>query len=287
MLLKYLKLTLLTLSLVATQPAIAQSYDDIANAHDAPETYYGSTKGWKVYAGYRLGKLRYCVAETSEYGTKIRIGVGAGSSAGQWQVALPYPSKPNWNGAMEIDGDRRSASGTAIGKWTVVWLGLDELDRLKNGNTAIFDIGRASLDYSLNGSSAAILKVKECIARGGSPRKAKKKRTYAPTKRTTAPQKQRTIRASSNRCPRIGSVASPASNQGTRIEFQYEIASGIAAQIYWIDFQGNPVSYATFSGAPVVIDTSVGHVWIVKDFSGKFYGGVHRARSGHTVIVVR
>ena len=70
------------------------------------------------------------------------------------------------NTQIEVDGDVRPTGGSAAGPWTFVWLQMSDLDRIRNGNTMILDIHRASLDFQLRGTAAAITKIEECVTQG-------------------------------------------------------------------------------------------------------------------------
>lgn len=143
--------------------ADAYQLASIAGTPGARETLYGTASGYKVYRGVIAGKVRYCVAERRFDQTALRIGY----DGGQWQVAVPYEVKPDYYGGYQIDGKGRGMSGTAGNGWTFWWLGAAELQMLRNGNELVMDIARASLDFPLAGSWAAISKVEECVHRKG------------------------------------------------------------------------------------------------------------------------
>jgi len=106
-------------------------------------------------------RLRYCVAERDFGGSILRIGF----DGGQWQLAVPYGSDPDYYGEFDVDGHTAGLSGTAANGWTFAWISAPHLDAIKEGNLMILDIGKASLDFTLDGSTAAILKVQECVQR--------------------------------------------------------------------------------------------------------------------------
>lgn len=126
------------------------------------ETYYGTARGWTVYSAKLRGEFGYCVGETEVDGINLRIGF----DGGQWQIALPKPNPRDHIESLEIDGRRWTVIGTIDATHAYAWLGLPELDAIKNGNLMILDIGRASFDYPLRGTAATILKVQECVTRG-------------------------------------------------------------------------------------------------------------------------
>lgn len=147
---------------------IADDYEvaNIAGMRGVYETPYGNARGYQVYAGSANGTFKYCVGERDFNGVRLRIGF----DGGQWQVALPHKSRPDYYSQYEVDGVRRGMSGTADGNWTFWWLGMPELDQLRNGSMLIMDVGRASYDFDLKGSAATITKIEECIQRRGKRR---------------------------------------------------------------------------------------------------------------------
>lgn len=137
---------------------------NIVGKGESKEYSYAIARGWKVYSALHKNRFAYCVGTHSfPGGGEVRLGY----DNAQWQIALPVNSKKNWEGFLGIDGEFRYASGTAAGNWTIAWLGLPDLNKLKSGNQAIFDYGRANYDFPLIGSAAAIAKVKECVQRAG------------------------------------------------------------------------------------------------------------------------
>ncbi|QYK42765.1 MAG: hypothetical protein KF887_06585 [Paracoccaceae bacterium] len=160
----------------AAVPAAAQNnvyggYDIVALA--GQETFYGEARGWNVFAARAPSGPAYCFAEAVRSdGAAHRLGW----DGMQWQLAVPVASTPEWEGTLRVDGlgsgqgyGRGSdhASGTAVGGWTIAWLGMAELDGLRQGREAILGLGRGDYDFMLSGSAAAILKVEECMAQPG------------------------------------------------------------------------------------------------------------------------
>ncbi|NUB43124.1 hypothetical protein GEU84_001905 [Fertoebacter nigrum] len=136
------------------------------------ETFYASARNWHVFSARGPVGFAYCFAEGVRDGAAYRLGW----DGMQWQLAVPITSSPDWQGTLQIDGAGSGqgylrggdySSGTASGGWTIAWLGLAELDGLQKGSVAVLGPGRADFDFSLAGSTAAILKVEECVARQG------------------------------------------------------------------------------------------------------------------------
>lgn len=136
---------------------------NIANVKGARETQYSPpVRGWKIVVGTVKGKAAYCTAISKQGGADLRFGY----DGGQWQMAVKYGARRGeFAGTMEIDGKQSGTYGVSDGQWTFLWLNLGERDALMNGKQAIFEVGKASLDYSLNGAAAAALKVEECVQR--------------------------------------------------------------------------------------------------------------------------
>lgn len=137
---------------------------NIVGKGKSKEYRYAISKKWKIYSALYKDQFAYCVgAFNFAGGGKVRLGY----DNAQWQIALPVNNKKNWEGFLQIDGTVRSASGTAAGNWTIVWLGLPDLDKIRRGNNAKLGYGRADYDYPLSGSASAIKKIKECVERAG------------------------------------------------------------------------------------------------------------------------
>lgn len=138
---------------------------DIAGPYQANESFYAAARGWDVYKAHDVNRNAYCVAINERNdGNTVRIGW----DGLQWQVAVPVQSSSDWSGAFEVDGQVFNfASGTAVDSWTIVWIGLPEVDAMKAGSRAVVGAGRADYDFSLAGSNAAMLKVEECVNNGG------------------------------------------------------------------------------------------------------------------------
>lgn len=207
---------------------------------------------------------------------------------------------------MEIDGKVTGLAGTVANRWTVAWLSVGELDAIKAGHQLIMNIGKASLDFSLSSTTATVLKVQECLQyRGKSRRKiavvknkpvpsAKSYSAYGKKSNTQPTQNNRVSNnynvANNNNavqtCPPFRQFVSPASNQNATVEFIYNIASGIAANVYWIDFNGNLVEMGILRPS-LNLNTYVGHTFVVRDFSRNCYGGILTIRPGHNRFDIR
>ncbi|MYZ46474.1 hypothetical protein [Propylenella binzhouense] len=136
---------------------------DIGGVPEAEETNYGTARGWRVVAATVAGNFAYCAGETDDRGTIWRMGW----DGMQWQVAVAADVRPDWNGYLDVDGDSRPISGSAGGGWALLWLGMQELDKIRNGNTMVVDTGGASIRHRLIGTAAVATKIEECVQRRG------------------------------------------------------------------------------------------------------------------------
>lgn len=137
---------------------------DIVGTGQTHEKFYATVRGWTVLAASAGNKHAYCVGEYRQNGYHVRLGV----DVGQWQLAVPLPSNPDWDGALAVDGQSRITGGSAVAGWTVAWLSRWDVDRLAQGNQAVLDINKVSYDFPLLGSAATITKIEECQQRQGS-----------------------------------------------------------------------------------------------------------------------
>ncbi|MEY8880904.1 hypothetical protein [Donghicola sp. XS_ASV15] len=139
---------------------------DIVGGMGIVESPYAEVRGWNVVYGFDGNRPAYCAAETGTGTLRWRLGY----DGGQWQLAIPSsPSGPNsdWSSNWEVDGVARPISGIATENWTIAWLGLEELDRVRQGNVMIIDIGRESAEKQLYGTAAVVTKILECQERSG------------------------------------------------------------------------------------------------------------------------
>ena len=149
----------------AAMPVQAQDMRNIANEKGSREYGYGDTRGWVVASGWIGPKFSYCFAERVIDGEPMRIGF----DNAQWQLAIPVPSKKDYEGSITVDGRNWYANGSSDGKWTFIWLDLRMVDSLRNGREVIIELGRASINKPLAGIAASITKVEECLQKRGMP----------------------------------------------------------------------------------------------------------------------
>jgi len=158
-----LKPKTLTINPIGGGPAQYGGFNVVGKGK-SKEYRYAISKNWKIYSALYKDQFAYCVGAYSfPGGGKVRLGY----DNTQWQIALPVNNKKNWEGFLQIDKNVGHATGTAAGNWTIVWLGLPDLDKIRKGSKAKLGYGRADYDFSLNGSAAAIKKIKQCVQRAG------------------------------------------------------------------------------------------------------------------------
>lgn len=136
---------------------------DIGGTPEADESRYGAVRGWTVYSATIAGRFAYCAGEFDDRGSPWRLGW----DGLQWQAAVALDAEPDWSGALDVDGDSRPISGSAKGGWTIAWLGMAELERIRDGNEMILDVGRVSIDHRLIGTAAVITRIEECVQLNG------------------------------------------------------------------------------------------------------------------------
>jgi hypothetical protein len=294
--------------LLSPGPAAAQnSYGgfDIAGDGSVRESNYSSVRGWNVVSAVKGGRFAYCAGEFNDGGGVWRLGrdlLTDGSH--QWQIAFPFPSQPHWEARLEIDGDARAASHEAGRDWTFLWLGLPELDRIRNGNEMIVSLDKHDIQRRLSGTAAVITKIEECVQRrgkggtGGSAVIAAPKPAPGPGggQKSQAP-------AASQSAVAGGAYVAPVAATGcespsdwthydgdpTTVTFRYDLASDRATQIYWVDPTGAFVSMGIFDRvSPVLsLDTFVGHMFVVRDSDGTCLSWFQIEPVGHNDITVQ
>lgn len=217
------------------------------------ETAYGETGGWTVSSATVDGKFAYCAGETHA-GGQWRLG----TDGMQWQLGVPYaPSTGEWQGEYEIDGRRMPASGVAANGWSFMWLGLQELDEVRNGSEIILDIARASIDLSLKGTAAVITKIEECLSRQGAGGNASAASTA---------QSQTDLYPTFEMCQPAGSVRTERNGPETAVTFRVDNSVPVPVDLFWIDPNGTSHPYGQIApGQSMQMNTYAGHLWMATD----------------------
>ena len=138
-----------TLALLAA-PALAEAPDYSV----AGGTLYGSVKGWTVVKSEQFG--------CSAYPEAMPIVFNA-PPAGGWQLIFPYVgAKGDFEGSIDVD--KFSFTETYFGEagWMYSSFPLGMRQAVAAGNRIHAEIGPVQADLTLQGSTAAMLKVEEC-----------------------------------------------------------------------------------------------------------------------------
>lgn len=172
-------------------PALAQAPvigDGIFNIVDDPEVtqgdFYAEVRGWNVFSGSTDEGFAFCAAEIELPGLIWRFGY---DSSPQWQVAVKHRySGDTPYGTFDVDGRKSGMSGWGSGEWVILWPHKGEYDAIASGNRMEIHLGEVWYEMQLHGTSAAALKVQECVANRGNPdRVAASARPTAPARPST------------------------------------------------------------------------------------------------------
>lgn len=249
----------------------------------ADEVEYGNVKGWRVFSSVGDFGLEYCAIARDNGNVELRIATNGEG----WQLAMPYYDSGNGlEGAWGFDGFEDTAPFYTDGDgWAYMDVSTSMLGSLHSQSNLSLELDRGPQHFSLSGSSAAMNKAIECVQRGGIAGTA----SSAPPSQKPQVTNTANVAQGARTCPRMGSVASYEGGAPVTVEFDYQIASGRATLIYWLDTAGNPVDMATFdpSNPYVQLDSYVGHTFIVKDFDGNCYGDFYEAGVANNYFSVR
>lgn len=253
----------------------------------AQQVYYGQTRGWTTTADYDAGRFLGCGAEISRDGGTWRI---ARDAPGAWQLIFAAPGNVGTS-PVTLDIDRATFPyNRAEGDGTHVYVAVDysSLEAVRRGNwmTVSFQ-GGASGTLSLAGTAAAILKVEECVAYAGQPSSG---RGTAPSQGTSTTPRV----GGSAPQPYAGGGACPDRMTHTSVEAggaasaYFVNATNRALMIYWVDAYGEVSETAPLpANDGIVLDTTIGHAFFVRDFQGACYGGAIRVDGPAVRIDIR
>ena len=263
------------------------SYTDTVGGPGTTEKRYAVVRDWSVYSGKTNGKFKYCVGQKSTHGSKLRLGY----DNDQWQLSVPHHTRPDWSGQLEVDGRTMNVSGTAAHRWAITWLGLRELEAIKNGNHLILNVGKFSFDHTLSGTSAVILKIQECLQSRGVVQGAKRKTAQSPVVHQKPKRNAQPVytNSGSNNCPNFYQYRAIDSGVPATVEFDNRTGNPNGAlKVYWIDFDGKLVEMAIFNNYRVDLNTSAQHSFVIRDRGGRCYGGVYTTEPvGHNSFIVQ
>jgi hypothetical protein len=241
---------------------------------------------WSIVEVQKGGQMDHCygmvLGDISRMQGNMKLSL---NGHGKWQLSAPAAGKPKgYQGRFDIEyhkasGEIKGAVDPTGQRMNMV-VSDEVLEGLKSAANVFFSYSN-DLIYPLSQTARAIDKIMECLYAEdthGEPVPDEHVENSYPA--------ESDAHRMGEGCPRLGTVKSPGSNQPATIEFVNKMVSGRAAQIYWLDFNGNPVAYAIFDKDAITFDTYAGHAWIVKDFDGRCYGGVYTAKPGHNRVIV-
>ncbi|WP_152912472.1 hypothetical protein [Candidatus Rhodobacter oscarellae] len=154
----------------------------LANTGFAQNAPYATVKGWAVASAKSNGALTGCtMSKTTAAGRLTLIKF----TSGKWRLFVPTRQSGTFGGGIvsydkaDVDSQFGFSRGSASRDMSA-----DEISRFKAGREFGVQInGDAPLSWALTGSTAAALKVDECVSNKGIPPAAKAQ--------TTRPQAQR------------------------------------------------------------------------------------------------
>ena len=252
---------------------------------------YGESRGWTTVAEYATGSFVGCAAMIDRDGGTWGIGQDA---RGAWRLLFEAPGVFGQHG-VTIDIDRATFPFTvAQGDGQVVGIPIDasSLDGIRRGNwmSLALDSGGGGT-FSLAGTAAAILKVDECVAyQGNAPTPggngglapgsglAGGGGAVTPPSAGGKPATGGLAGVTTGGAPCPAPAATPSIDAGGPASLYFVNATGRALSVYWIDRSGRVDNIAALPAEDgVVIDTTIGHTFLVRDIDGACYGGVIRS----------
>lgn len=172
---RYLTTAIVALNL-GLSPVQAQDYEE----------NYASVQGWSVDAIYNASGFFYCSANTMTRGYFMRMGL----LGNQWAIGMETDIIGEYDGEIYVDGVGGNVAYTHYPDgWATTLLDRDQVNQMKRGRTVSLNIGDGIVDFSLSGSTAAMLKTEECARNyGGRPTQtARNTPTTTPQTKRSAP----------------------------------------------------------------------------------------------------
>lgn len=159
----------------STQPTQPQvQTQQTFNAPMSGELIYAqNVRGWTVFAGRDERGGVYCTAQTNQGGSALRIGYAVTAPvtsntgySSPWIVGVPHDSDlpPFFGIVLDGIGDSITTAPTLRG-WMGGPIAGQFIDSIAQGSRMNVDVGYAYYQFSLFGSAAAILKIRECVQR--------------------------------------------------------------------------------------------------------------------------
>ncbi|MBR9763275.1 MAG: hypothetical protein GYB53_07075 [Rhodobacteraceae bacterium] len=244
-------------------------------------------RGWTVMSEHRGNQFVGCVAETWQDGNRFALGYEGGT------YALAFEGAPSHELYALVDVDRYSFQVVIQqdGAANYFIMEPDLAAQFRAGRQMRIEVNSvAGTQYhalDLVGTTAVSLKLQECQEVRGITMPSPEQANVVPRNQQGQVVESDAYRFGAG-CPVLGAVRSVNAGGAGQIHFRDEsFGQRGAVTIYWLDFDGNPVEMAgLLPGETVTIDTTVGHVFIAKDFQGTCHGGVYDATGPLTEYAV-
>lgn len=239
------------------------------------EDFYASVRGWNVVAVSDDGWFAGCGMSRPTNGFDFALF----HSVGGWEILVPTNRRANSRVMFDMDIDRASYEVSGLSDGVIASAVIERylVKNIARGRKLSFTMDGQFHLTSLHGTTAAILKVEECVANNGNPPR--------PEPRAQPPIESDTARMGMG-CPAYGSYRSPNVQDRSDVEFVNFVDHAVT--VYWIDFDGNNVEMASLlPGESVRFGSYAGHHWIFKDFNATCFGGVWTLSPGNNYFEIR
>lgn len=217
---------------------------------------YGEVKGWQVYAiDHATDGFLGCGAVKAEPVGPLIVE----NYQDRWQLVVPTKRSDadRYDGALisfdnrGIDSQFGFEGGNAVSDLT-----RDEVGFLTQSGALVVEINdERPLRFSLSGSAAAVLKIRECLERRGALPSA----GPMPVAKTNDTVYVPSVEA----C--LGGIRTEATGAKRKIRFTADRSLDFPFDLYWIDFDGKQQPYTRLApGQSVDMETYVGHQWVAE-----------------------
>ncbi len=217
---------------------------------------YGEVKGWLVYAiDHSSDGFFGCGAVKNEPAGPLIVE----NYQDRWQLVVPTrrSDADRYDGALiSFDGRDIDSQFGFEGGHAVSHLTRDEIGFLMQAASLTVAINDENpLRFNLSGSTAAVLKIRECLegqgtslSAGAMPAAADDETIYVP---------------SVEAC--LGGIATETTGATRKIRFTADRSLDFPFDLYWIDFDGKRQNYGRLvPGQSIDMETYVGHQWVAE-----------------------
>ncbi|WP_180901151.1 VHL beta domain-containing protein [Martelella soudanensis] len=217
-------------------------------------TPYGEVKGWRVYAiDHSTAGFLGCGAVKAEPSGLLVVE----NYQDRWQLVVPTgrSDAERYDGALISFDDRAIDSQFGFeGGNAVSDLTRDEVGFLMQSSVLTVAINdERPLRFDLAGSTAAVLKITECLERRGA----------LPSTGPAAGTDDTVYVPSVELC--LGGIATETTGAKRNIHFTADRSLDFPFDLYWIDFDGNRKLYTRLApGQSVNMETYIGHQWVAE-----------------------